>query len=539
MLATLGWVGYSLANLNHSTRLLKAIAMSVYLGVDIGTSGTKTLAMRRDGKILASATAEYPLMSPRPGWSEQDPEHWWQATVKTIKSVVKQAKCKPTDISGIGLSGQMHGSVFLDAQDQVIRPALLWNDQRTAAECVEIEKRAGGRRRLIEMVANPALTGFTAPKILWLRNHEPAHYDRVRHVLLPKDYVRLRLTGEFATEVSDASGTLLLDVCRRTWSRKLLSRLEIDPAWLPTVHESEEVSGRLTMGTARLLGLPTGVPVVGGGGDQAASAVGNGIVREGIVSATMGTSGVVFAHSDEVQYDPQGRLHTFCHAVRGKWHMMGVVLSAGGSLQWYRNQLCQAEVAKAKKNKIDPYELITEEARQAPVGSEGLVFLPYLTGERTPHADANARGAWVGLSLRHGRPHLARSVIEGATFAMRDSLDIIRGLNVPVKEVRLSGGGARSPFWRQVQADIYGLPTAITNSYEGPAYGVALLAAVGTGTYRTVAEACQNTIKVTDQNNPHVRAKRSYDALHPVYQQLYRSLKSDFGKLAEFVANQS
>jgi xylulokinase len=535
----MGLVGYSLAGQNGLTRLLKAAGMSVYLGVDIGTSGTKTIAMQRDGKILASATAEYPLLAPRPGWSEQDPEHWWQATVKTIKSVVKQGQLKPSDISGIGLSGQMHGSVFLDAEDQVIRPALLWNDQRTAAECVEIEKRAGGRRKLIDMVANPALTGFTAPKILWLRNHEPKHYDRVRHVLLPKDYVRLRLTGEYATEVSDASGTLLLDVCNRVWSKKLLSKLEIDSAWLPKVHESEEVSGRLTMGAARTLGLSAGVPVVGGGGDQAASAVGNGIVRQGVVSATMGTSGVIFAHSDEVQYDPQGRLHTFCHAVRGKWHMMGVVLSAGGSLQWYRNQLCQAEVARAKKNKIDPYELITEEARQAPVGSEGLVFLPYLTGERTPHADANARGAWVGLSLRHGRPHLARSVIEGATFAMRDSLEIIRGLKVPVKEVRLSGGGARSPFWRQVQADVYGLPTAITNSHEGPAYGVALLAAVGTGAYRTVAEACEATIKVIDQNSPQARAKRTYDALHPVYQQLYRSLKSDFGALAEFVAAHS
>ncbi|MFM8289365.1 MAG: xylulokinase [Planctomycetaceae bacterium] len=509
--------------------------MSVYLGIDIGTSGTKTLAMRRDGAILASATAEYPLLNPRPGWSEQNPEEWWQATIKTVRQVVKQARLAPGDVSGIGLSGQMHGSVFLDSRQQVIRPALLWNDQRTHAECGEIEKLAGGRRKLIDMVANPALTGFTAPKILWLRNHEPKNYDRCRQVLLPKDYVRLRLTGEFATEVSDASGTLLLDVKQRQWSSRLLGKLQIDRDWLPKVHESEEVSGQLTTEAARLLGLPMGVPVVGGGGDQAASAVGNGIVKKGVVSATMGTSGVVFAHSDEVQYDPEGRLHTFCHAVRGKWHMMGVVLSAGGSLQWYRNQLCQAEIAQARKLKVGPYELIPQQAAQAPAGSEGLVFLPYLTGERTPHADPHARGAWVGLSLMHGRPHLARAVMEGATFAMRDSLQIIQGLKVPAKEVRLSGGGARSEFWRQLQADIYGLPVAVTNSHEGPAYGVALLAAVGTGAYKNVVEACAATIRNVSQTSPRSAERRLYDRLHPRYQHLYSSLKPNFASLADFV----
>jgi hypothetical protein len=304
--------------------------MSVYLGIDVGTSGTKTLAVRSDGKILASATADYPLSNPRPGWSEQDPEDWWQATVKSVRAVLKQAKLKSADVSGIGLSGQMHGSVFLDGRQQVIRPAILWNDQRTSAECAEIEARAGGRSQLIELVANPALTGFTAPKILWLRKHEPKHFDHVRHVLLPKDYVRLRLTGEFATEVSDASGTLLLDVRKRRWCKTLLDLLQLDVAILQPVYESEEVSGKLSAAAGKLLGLQGGVPVVGGGGDQAAGAVGNGIVRAGVISATMGTSGVVFAHSDAVQYDPQGRLHTFCHAVRGTWHVMGVVLSAGG-----------------------------------------------------------------------------------------------------------------------------------------------------------------------------------------------------------------
>jgi xylulokinase len=510
--------------------------MSVYLGIDIGTSATKTLAVREDGAILGSTTADYPLESPRPGWSEQNPEHWWTATVSTVRALLKKAKIKPTEIKGIGLSGQMHGSVFLDGNHAVIRPALLWNDQRTAAECAEIESAAGGRSALIQMVANPALTGFTAPKILWLRNHEPKNFGRCVQVLLPKDYVRFRLTGEFATEVSDASGTLLLDVAKRDWSRELLGKLKLDAALLPRVYESDEVSGTLSSAAAKLLGLPAGVPVVGGGGDQAAGAVGNGIVKRGVISATMGTSGVVFAHSDELQFDPQGRLHTLCHAVRGKWHIMGVVLSAGGSLQWYRNQFSRTEVAEAKRRKVDPYELLTKEAASAPVGCEGLYFLPYLTGERTPHADPNARGAWIGLGLRHGRPHLVRSVMEGATYAMRDSLEIIRGLGVPVKEVRLSGGGARSEFWRQMQADIYGQKSVTINAREGPAFGVALLAAAGTGAYRDVVEACNATIQVVESTMPNAKARKAYDAAYPLFQKLYRSLKVDFAEIAALVA---
>ncbi|HVJ84006.1 MAG TPA: xylulokinase [Caulifigura sp.] len=510
--------------------------MSVYLGIDIGTSGTKTLAVREDGTILASATGEYPLSTPRPGWSEQEPEHWWEATVSTVRQVLQLGRVKPGDVKGIGLSGQMHGSVFLDKDHQVIRPALLWNDQRTAAECAEIEERAGGRKKLIGMVANPALTGFTAPKILWLRNHEPKNYDKLVQVLLPKDFVRHRLTGEFATEVSDASGTLLLDVKKRAWSGALLDRLEIPKSNLPKVYESEEVSGQLSANAAEALGLPVGVPVVGGGGDQAAGAIGNGIVRKGVISATMGTSGVVFAHSDEVQIDPEGRVHTFCHAVRGKWHVMGVVLSAGGSLQWYRNQFGQAEAAVAKGMNVDPYELLSAEAAAAPAGSEGLVFLPYLTGERTPHADPNARGAWVGLTLRHGRSHLVRSVIEGATFAMRDCLEIIQGMGVPVKEIRLSGGGAKGKFWRQVQADVYGQKVSTINAAEGPAYGVALLAAAGTGAYRNVVEACEATIKVVETTATDAKARKTYDATHKVYQQLYRSLKGDFQTMAGLVS---
>ena len=505
--------------------------MPVYLGVDIGTSGTKTLAMREDGEILGSAMAEYPLSNPKPGWSEQSPADWWQAVVDSVRKVLRQAKLKPADIGGIGLSGQMHGSVFLDRKHQVIRPALLWNDQRTVAECAEIESRAGGRAELIRMVANPALTGFTAPKILWLRNQEKRNFDRTVQVLLPKDYVRFCLTGEFATEVSDASGTLLLDVVHRCWSTELLQKLDLSSSLLPKVYESEDVTGVLTESAAKQLGLRAGIPVVGGGGDQAASAIGNGIVGRGVVSATMGTSGVVFAHSDEVQVDPEGRLHTFCHAVRGKWHVMGCVLSAGGSLQWFRNQLCQDEVQRAKKQKIDPYELITGEAATAPAGSEGLFFLPYLTGERTPHADPHARGSWIGLSLRHSKSHLARAVMEGATYAMRDSLEIAKGMNIPVQEIRLSGGGARSPFWRQMQADIYGQQVVTINASEGPAYGVALLAAAGTGAYKSVEEACRATISVVTRTKPKAAALKTYNAAFPVYQQLYRSLKSDFAAI--------
>lgn len=512
--------------------------MSVYLGIDIGTSGTKTLAIREDGEILSSATIEYPLYSPHPGWSEQDPQDWWEASAESVQLVLHRGRINPQEVKGIGLSGQMHGSVFLDSAGQVIRRALLWNDQRTAQECHEIEQRAGGREALIGMVANPALTGFTAPKILWLRNHEPEHYERVRQILLPKDYVRFRLTGEFASEVSDASGTLLLDVKARQWSAELLSKLDIDPALLPQVYESEEVSGTLTAAAAEKLGLPAGVPVVGGGGDQAASAIGNGIVSRGVISATMGTSGVVFAHSDDVQIDAGGRIHTFCHAVRGKWHVMGCVLSAGGSFQWYRNQLGQAESTVAAAMQVDPYELLTAEAANAPAGSEGLFFLPYLTGERTPHADPHARGAWIGMSLRHGKPHLARSVMEGATYAMRDCLELIRDMNIPVEQIRVSGGGAKSEFWKQVQADIYGQEVVTINAEEGPAYGVALLAAAGTGAYSDVVEACEATIRVVTQTKTCETAKETYNRGYPIYQQLYRSLQEDYTAIADFVASQ-
>ncbi len=506
--------------------------MSHLLGIDIGTSGTKTLLVDPRGRILASVTVEYPAYAPKPAWSEQAPEDWWRATCESVRRVLRAARARGDQVAGVGLSGQMHGSVFLDKSGKVLRRAILWNDQRTGAECQEITAAAGGRDRLIQLVSNPALTGFTAPKILWVRKHEPRVYERTARILLPKDYVRYRLTGEFATEVSDASGTLLLDVKARAWSKELLAALQIDSALLPAVHESPEVSGRLTAAAAEATGLAPGTPVVGGGGDQAAGAVGNGIVRRGVISATLGTSGVVFAHADTVETDPLGRVHTFCHAVPGKWHVMGVVLAAGGSLQWFRNVLCQDLVASAKKKKVDPYELITALAAGVPPGCHGLYFLPYLTGERTPHADPHARAAWIGLSNMHTRAHMARAVLEGATYAMRDCLEIIRGMGVPVTEIRVSGGGARSKFWRGLQADVYGGAVSTVSSKEGPADGVALLAGVGTGAWSSVPEACQATIKTVSSTRPSAKNVARYDALYTEYGQLYRSLKEDFGRIA-------
>ena len=506
--------------------------MSIFLGIDIGTSGTKTLAMHARGKILAEATSPYPSYHPKPLWSEQDPDDWWQATVKTVRTVVKQAKLKPADVKAIGLSGQMHGSVFLDKQNRVIRKALLWNDQRTAAECDEMERRAGGRAELIRMVANPALTGFTAPKILWLRNHEPRNFDKTVKVLLPKDDVRRRMTGEFATDVSDASGMLLLDVAKRNWSTELLGKLDLDRSLLGECYESEQVTGKLTKEAAKELGLSTECVVVGGAGDCAAGAVGNGIVSRGTLSTSIGTGAVMFVHSDTMQVDPAGRLHTFCHAVHGKWHMMGVNLSGGGCLQWFRNRLCQVEIAAAKKSKIDPYTILMEEASKIPSGSEGLIFLPYLSGERTPHADPDARACFIGLTLAHTRGHMVRSVLEGVSYAMRESLPIIEQLGVPVRQIRASGGGSKSPLWRQIQADVFGQKVATINAEEGPAYGVALLAAVGAGAFKNVEEACSATIQVVKETPPNKSAKKYHDAAFPIYQGLYRSLKDDFKRIS-------
>ncbi|MBI1371928.1 MAG: xylulokinase [Phycisphaera sp.] len=513
--------------------------MAFLLGIDIGTSGTKSLVCDLKGKVLATALSVHDISSPQPGWSEQDPKQWWSATCDATKKVLQKAKVKPSDCKGIGLSGQMHGSVFLGGDGpetaEPLRPALLWNDQRTAAECSEIEKIAGGRRKLIDMVGNPALTGFTAPKILWVRKHEPHVFEATKHILLPKDYIRYRMTGEYATEVGDASGTLLLNVKQRKWHTGLIRMLGIDPKMLPECFESHVVSGKLTKWAAGQMGLTAGVPVVGGSGDQPAGAIGNGIVNAGIVSATLGTSGVMFAHADKPTYDPKGRVHTMCHAVEGKWCVFGCMLSAGGSLQWFRNHMALDEVTRAKRKKVDPYELIVAEAARAEAGCEGLIFLPYLTGERCPYPDPNARGGWIGLTARHSRMHMIRSIMEGVTFGMNDALQIMSGMGIEATTVRLSGGGARSPFWRQMQADIYGTTTAVINSEEGPAYGVAILAGVGAGVWKSAPEACNSIITEVEQRQPDAPTAKLYRKVYREYRRLYPTLKDTFPRLAGLV----
>jgi xylulokinase len=495
--------------------------VSVLLGLDVGTSGARAVAIDDGGEVLADASSDYPLSSPHPGWSEQDPEDWWEAAKEVLGKAAAGAN---GEIVGIGLTGQMHGSVFLDSYDRVIRPALLWNDQRTDSQCSKITERVGAER-LIELAGNPALTGFQAPKILWLREEEPENYSRVASVLLPKDYVRLRLTGEKATDASDASGTLLLDVRRRDWSGEILSALEIPSVWLPEVHEGPEETGRLRKDVAAALGLPRGLPVAAGGGDNAAAAVGTGIVREGLLSSSVGTSGVLFAHTDRFSPDPSGRLHAFCHAVPGAYHLMGVTLSAGGSLAWWSQSVGGS------------YDELVSAASEAPAGSEGLLFLPYLSGERTPHLDPAARGAFFGLTSRHTLAHMTRAVMEGVLFSLRDSLEIMRGLGVPIGEVRATGGGARSVLWRELQADVYGTPIRRTASDEGPAYGAALLTGVTVDAYDSVEEATsviRLREEVTEFDPERIAA---YEGAYEAYRSLYPATKKTMHRLTELAKN--
>ncbi|MBU0606924.1 MAG: xylulokinase [Armatimonadetes bacterium] len=508
--------------------------MPYLLGVDVGTTGAKTILVDHKGKLVARVTVEYPLYSPQPGWSEQEPEDWWQATVASIRGVLTESGVKADRIAGVGLSGQMHGSVFLDAAGKVIRRALLWNDQRTAEQCAWITQQVG--RKVVQAeTCNPVLTGFQAPKIIWLRDHEPANYERIAQVLLPKDYVRYRLTGEYATEVSDASGTALFNVPQRCWSEAMLNKLDLPREWFPRVYESPEVTGEITAEVAALTGLRAGTPVVGGGGDQAAGGVGNGIVEPGAVSCTTGTSGVVFAYLDEPAMDAELRTHTFCHAVPGKWHVMGVMLAAGGSLRWLRDTLFAAEMAVAEEMGVDPYELMTAEAAAAPVGSEGLIFLPYLTGERTPYPDPNARGVFFGLSLRHTKRHLARAVLEGVAYGLRDSFELIAELGVEMPQVRASGGGARSKLWRQIQADVCRREMSVINVDEGAAFGAALLAGVGAGVYADVVAACRQTIKVVNTLAPQPDAAAEYEEYYQLFRRLYAHLARDFVQLGGLV----
>jgi xylulokinase len=509
--------------------------MGYLLGIDISTTGAKALLVSESGSLVSSAVSEYPLLTPHPLWAEQEPESWWNACCESIQAALSRGGVVKEEISAVGLTGQMHGSVFCDSEGEVVRPAILWCDQRTAAECEEITEAAGGREAVLEETCNPVLTGFTAPKIAWLRKNEPNNYARVAKVLLPKDYVRLRMTGEYATDMADASGTSLFSVRERRWSQAMLQAAQVPKEWMPRLYEGPDVTGVVSQQGAGATGLAAGTPVVAGGGDQAAGGVGSGIVARGSVSSTIGTSGVVFAFCDEPILDPGGRVHTFCHAVPGKWHVMGVMLSAGGSLRWFRDRFCAEEVAQARSEKKDPYEVMCQEAARVSLGSDGLIFLPYLAGERTPHNDPNARGVFFGITLAHTKGHFIRAILEGVAFGMRDSFEIIKGMSLPTERVRASGGGARSRLWLKIQADVTGFAHDLLAIDEGPAFGAALLAGVGAGVWATVEEACSATVKTIDHVEPIAEGIRAYETLYPIYKDLYRDLEGRFESVSHLL----
>ncbi|HSC45008.1 MAG TPA: xylulokinase [Candidatus Acidoferrum sp.] len=509
-----------------------------FLGIDVGTGGTRALLMDSAGAVVASGTEEHqPFASPQPGWAEQDPRDWWRACGIAVKKALQKSPAVHADqIACIGFSGQMHGAVLLDSHGEVVRPALIWCDQRTEKQSQDLSAKFG-TDKLIQLTCNPPLTNFTLTKILWVRENEPQLWARVRYIMLPKDYVRFRLTGDRAIDQADASGTLLLDVANRKWSREILSGTGIDENFLPQLFESPDVCGRLNAEGAAATGLKVGTPVVAGAGDQAAGAVGMGIVRAGVVSATIGTSGVVFAATDRPALDPRGRLHTFCHAIPGRWHVMGVTQAAGLSLRWFRDTFGvdrqstarqgTASAPEAEAPTRDPYEFLSAEAAAAPAGAEGLLWAPYLMGERTPHLDPNARGALVGITPSHHRGHILRAILEGVAFSLKDSFSIFDEMKVPVTQIRLGGGGARSPLWRQIQADVYSHEVEIVAAEEGAAYGAAILAAVGAKQFASVDEACDAVIRVATRVPPnpassallqknYARFRRLYPALHSI-----------------------
>ena len=506
--------------------------MAYLIGVDLGTSGTKTVLFDENGTVIASKTIEYPLYTPHNGWAEQDPNDWWHAACGGMKSVMEQSGIKAHDVKGIGISGQMHGLVMLDKAGNVLRKSIIWCDLRTAKECVEITEKVGAKR-LIEITANPALTGFTASKIMWVKNNEPEVYGKCAHILLPKDYVRYMLTGEFATEVSDASGMQLLDVPNRCWSEEVLSKLGIDKSLLAKVYESPEVTGKLTKKADELTGVAEGTPVVGGAGDNAAAAVGTGTVVDGKAFVTIGTSGVVFAHTSKLSIDPNGRVHTFCCAVPNAWHVMGVTQAAGFSLKWFRDNFCHEEMITADGMGKDPYYLMDKQAERIPIGAERLLYLPYLNGERTPHLDPDARGVFFGLSAMHTRQHMLRAVMEGVTYSQRDSVEVLRGMGVNISEMLACGGGGSSPLWRQMLADTFNCPVKTVVSKEGPALGVAILAGVGTGIYKSVEEGCKAVIKLNPAQDPIAENVPQYEKYYEMYTKIYPALKNAYKDLAK------
>lgn len=494
-----------------------------FLGLDIGTSGVRALIVDRDGEVTASASVSHPLATPRPGWAEQNPEDWWRASAAAIKQALSKSRVPAGRIGAVGLSGQMHSSVFLDGGNKVVRPALLWCDGRTTEECREITDAVGGEERLRDLTSNPALEGFTLPKVIWLRKHEPAAWKRLAKVVLPKDYIRLRLTDALVTEPSDASATLMYDTARRRWSEPVMKALALPLSLVPEVGGSAEILSWVSERAAKATGLLPGTPVAGGGADNACGALGVGCVAPGEAVASWGTSGTVLAPTAEPKVDPKLRAHTFCHVVPDTWYIMGVVLTAGGAFAWHR-QTSAAELARNPKANL----VLNDEAARIPVGAQGLTFLPYLQGERTPHRDASARGAFVGLTLAHTRAHLTRAVLEGITFGLRDSVTILRELELPLSRMLVTGGGAASPFLRQLQADVYGLPVQRVNREEGPGYGAALLGAVGVGAYRDVAAACKATVRRLPAERPRAATHRAFEEPYARFRSLYPVLRGHF-----------
>lgn len=498
--------------------------MRYLLGLDIGTSGTKTALFDENGNTIKTATYEYDLFQPQVGWAEQNPDDWWEACYKGIKDVIEKSNVQASDIKGIGLSGQMHGLVLVDKDNRVIRNSIIWCDQRTEKECDYITEIIG-KERLIKITGNPALTGFTLSKLLWVKNNEPENYKKIYKILLPKDYIRFKLTNVFATEVSDASGMQMLDINTRNWSTELLDDLRIDKSILADVYESVVVSGKVTEEVSKLTGLEINTPVVGGAGDQAAGAIGNGIVSEGIISTVIGTSGVVFAATDTPKFDKYGRVHTLCHAVPNKWHVMGVTQGAGLSLNWFKRTFCTKEVEESEKLNKNIYDILTEKASNSKPGSNGIVYLPYLMGERTPHIDPNVKGAFLGVSLINNHDDFTRAILEGVSFSLKNCLDIIEDMNVKIDDIRISGGGAESEVWRQILADIFQYSLTTIKASEGPALGVAILAGVGAGIYESVEDACKKIIKGGEKVAPDKALEETYSKVYNQYNSAYPKIK--------------
>ena len=506
--------------------------IDLLLGIDIGTSGVKTVLFQTDGKAVASHSVEYPMYQPQNGWAEQDASDWWDATVEGIGNVLKKSGAQVSAIRGIGLSGQMHGLVMLDRDGNLLRRSIIWCDQRTSAEVEQINKTIGAKR-VIEITANPAMSGFTAAKILWVQNNEPQIYEKCAHILLPKDYIRYKLTGEFATEVSDAAGMQLMDISKRDWSGEVLSKLSIDRSWLGFMHESQDLAGAVHKAASEETGLLAGTPVAGGAGDNPAAAIGAGVIKEGIAFTTIGSSAVVYAVSDKMTLDLEGRVHTLCASVPGKWTVMSCTQGAGLSLQWLRNTCCAPEVERARAESADPYYLMDKMAEVVPIGAGKLLYLPYLMGERSPHPDPHCRGVFFGLSAIHGRAEMIRAVLEGVAYSQRECVDVFKEMGVGINDMLVCGGGARSSIWRQMLADLYACPVSLTEADEGPALGVALLSGVCSGVYGSIEQAVEAAVRRGGARLPDMAASAEYEPYYKLYKRLYKDLKADFELLAD------